>query len=148
MEANFNTIDFLDFSSKYISGKSTERSVSVSRRKCTKFNQYRVSFSRDITAAVRERKYTKMQVGVNSFTGEVFIVFHAENVATALDLYFDKNDAGSITRIRINNAKLVDFFAARASISGDFYQQWRLSENLSNSDKYLTYKLLEPIKDK
>lgn len=146
MGVNFNTIDFFDFSSKHGVGNRTERSVSVSRRKCTKCNQYRVSFSRDITAAVRERKFTKMQVGVNSFTGEVFIVFHAENVATALDLYFDKNDNGSITRIRINNAKLVEFFASRASITGDFYQQWWLSENLSNSDKYLTYKLLEPIK--
>lgn len=146
MEANFNTIDFLDFNSKHNVGNRTERSVSVSRRKCTKFNQYRVSFARDITAAVRERKFTKMQVGVNTLTGEVFIVFHAENVATALDLNFDRSDNGDITRIRINNAKLVDFFATRASITGDFYQLWRLSENLSNTEKYLTYKLLEPIK--
>lgn len=146
MEANNNTINFLDFSTKYNGRKSAERSVSVSRRQSTKFNQYRVSFSRDITAAVRERKFTKMQVGVNTFTGEVFFVFHAENVATALDLYFGKSNNGCITRIRIYNAKLVDFFATRANITGDFYQQWRLSENISNTDKYLTYKLLEPIK--
>jgi len=106
--------------------------------KSAKSKTYRTSFSECVRKVVDGKGLKNFRIIANKFTGELMMVFLNSDNPNVLK--FGREATG---QIRIHSKPLIDFMKARLGITGNSVSaRIELSEDVSNSEEYATFKVV------
>ena len=94
-----------------------------------------LSFSKETSDLLKGGEYNFLKVGINKYSSEVYLIFCKRSEPQTMALGF-----GSKGRLAISVGFLVDAIMEKLNLKNES-QRLKLSENLSNSPDYVTYKI-------
>lgn len=152
MDNNSNNRDFtfLDFKgsrggNRKINGEYPYWACASRHINENRSNSYRTAFSREVSLLVARKGLTHMRIRRDNLTGVMHVIFLKDTTGQCAPIGWDKTK-GKNNIVRLYNKALCDFFATLAGKSGNFEPTyWQLSEDLSNSLEYATFRIIKHI---